>query len=105
MVDVYNINTNTWTVIYLSQPRGNLAVTSVGNFVIFAGGSDGQVRNYLYLFQRLNYFFKVVTATVDIYNINTDSFTSASLSIPRTYLVATYAGNLAIVAGGQNGVS
>jgi hypothetical protein len=42
---------------------------------------------------------------VDIYNSANNTWTTASLSQARADLAATTVGNLAIFAGGQNGVT
>jgi hypothetical protein len=39
IVDILNVNTGMWTTANLSQPRADLAGTSVGNLALFAGGA------------------------------------------------------------------
>jgi hypothetical protein len=58
--------------------------TSVGNLALFAGGlANGGV-----------------SSVVDIYNVSSNTWTTASLSQARVYLAATSVGNLAFFAGG-----
>ncbi|MHC4479012.1 MAG: PASTA domain-containing protein [Planctomycetota bacterium] len=73
----------------LSQGRMHLAATTVGNKAIFAGGC-----NSIYALGGTIY------DTADIYNGDTDSWSTAPLSQARYYLAAAAAGNKAIFAGG-----
>ncbi len=41
VLDIYNYSNNTWTTASLSNARGDLAATSVGNLALFAGGNNG----------------------------------------------------------------
>ena len=64
--------------------RDNLAAASVGDFAFFAGGNNDD-------------FFSDV---VDIYNAQTDTWTTTTLSVARSGLAATAVGNMVIFAGG-----
>ncbi len=41
VVDLYNINTGSWSQAELSVARADLIATSVGNVALFAGGATG----------------------------------------------------------------
>jgi predicted Ser/Thr protein kinase len=87
-VDIYNVSNGSWSTATLSQARCFLAATSVGNVVLFGGGSNGNV------------FFNVV----DIYDVSSDMWTTATLSQAREGLAATSVANrYALFAGGYNG--
>jgi len=68
----------------LSEGRVGLAATSSGDLVIFAGGVN--VTGY--------------SDRVDIYNVTSGIWTTATLSVPRGYLAAASAANLVFFAGG-----
>jgi hypothetical protein len=69
----------------LSQPRSQLAATSVGNLALFAGG----------------FAESIYSDRVDIYNSLDDTWTTANLSQPRRILAATTVGQLALFGGGN----
>ncbi|MFI5132245.1 MAG: PKD domain-containing protein [Chitinophagales bacterium] len=88
-VDIYDYEKNTWTTAELTVPeRQGMAVATVGNKILFAGGgdNDGYVR----------------TSRVDIYDASDNSWTTAELSQPRIYLAAATLGNKVYFAGGWN---
>jgi hypothetical protein len=90
-VDIYNVSNQSWGTASLSQARGALAATSVGNFVLFAGGWNFAPSS------------SVTFNTVDMYNVPSNSWTTATLSQARSFLRATSIANRwAIFAGGQN---
>ena len=89
-VDIYDINTGTWTLAGLSREwfgrRYGMAVASVGNKVLFAGGGepiggDG-------------------SALVDIYDAVTNTWTIAFLSQGRSGLAAVTWNDKVFFAGG-----
>ncbi len=89
-VDLYNSASGTWSTAQLSVARFDLAVTSVGNLAIFAGGSvteDGLSSSN----------------AVDLYNSTSGIWSTAQLSVARGYLAATSVGNVAFFAGGITG--
>jgi len=91
-VDIFDAETDTWSTATLSQARTLLAATTVGSKAIFAGGSYSNlttVPDHGY------------SSVVDIYDAETDTWSVASLSQPRSSLAATTVGNLAIFAGGR----
>ena len=87
-VDVYDASTNSWSVISLSEGKYNVAATSLGNKVFFAGG-------YLGSFQ--------MSKKVEIYDILTNQWSYADLSQARESLTADAVGNKVYFAGGNTG--
>jgi hypothetical protein len=69
----------------LSEARSKIAVASAGNKIVFAGGRTAQGRP---------------TATVDIFDITTQAWSTAQLTIPRYGIAAIAAGNTIYFAGG-----
>jgi len=92
-VDIFNATKNSWSTAQLSVPRYFIAATSIENFnlAIFAGGTINLITNS-------------VTSVVDIYNANSNHWTTAQLSIARTALAATSLNRLGLsfFAGGVN---
>jgi hypothetical protein len=66
----------------LSQARVDIAVGAAGNKILFAGGSDGETR-------------------VDIYDFNTQSWSTAELSEARENFTSVSSGNKIFFAGGE----
>jgi hypothetical protein len=98
-VDIYNVETQQWSTHKLSQVRSGLAATTVGNLAIFAGGSDWTSNLADVETQPSQHRF---FDTVDIYNVETQQWSTHKLSQARSGLTATTVGNLAIFAGGFN---
>jgi len=71
----------------LSQGRGHLAATSLGELIFFGGG----------------YNATATSAQVDIYNSTSGNWTTATLSVAHGDLAATSLGDLVFFAGGWNG--
>jgi autotransporter-associated beta strand protein len=94
VVDIYNTSTGVWSTATLSQARGYLSATSVGNQIFFAGGNAGN-------------YDTDPSNVVDIYNTSTGIWSTASLSQARASLSATSAGGDVLFGGGQtaNGFS
>jgi hypothetical protein len=89
-VDIYNAATGTWTKGKLSQPRVNIAATTLGHQVFFAGGSTYSAkRRHL-----------IHSNRVDIYNALTGKWKTARLSVARDDIGAVTVGTKAIFAGG-----
>jgi hypothetical protein len=93
-VDIYDVSSNAWSVAHLSKARENICAVAIGNKVIFAGGT---------------YFTKNPTIgnpvgnasdVVDIYDLSTDSWSVAKLSVARTEISAVVIGNNVYFAGG-----
>ncbi len=92
VVDIYDVNTNSWTKSQLSDPKSYLAAVGTANTIVFAGGvrvdTNGQ-----------QIFYK----SVDVYDANTNTWTSANLSEARDFVAGAAAGNKIVIAGGFNG--
>jgi hypothetical protein len=84
-VDVYDVNTQTWSTAELSQPRFRIVGASSGNKIVFAGGikSDG-----------------VISDRVDIYDVSANSWATAGLSQARNDLAVASSGDKILFAGG-----
>ncbi|MHC5212925.1 MAG: Kelch repeat-containing protein [Planctomycetota bacterium] len=98
-VDVFDSSTGLWsTARPLSAPRVNLAAASVGTKAFFAGGAD---------LSGLGIPFS--SDVVDIYDSDLGlpddpaAWSTATLSVARTELAATTAGNEVLFAGGRDG--
>jgi hypothetical protein len=87
VVDIYDINTRTWSTAQLSVARFNMAAVASGNKIFFAGGENGLGRAY---------------TNVDIYDVSTNTWTLAHLSEPRSNVSAATVGNKIFFAGGYN---
>jgi hypothetical protein len=84
-VDIYDLNTQTWSTAELSLARTFMSVATIGNKIFFAGGyisSDD------------------ATSRVDIYDATSNSWSTAELSQARTGVAAASAGNKVFFAGG-----
>ena len=88
-VDIYNALTDSWDFgphTALSVARRSIGVTSVGNYVLFAGGG---------------YFGTGPTAVVDVYDMTTGLWSLGNpLSQARATIGATTVGTKAMFAGG-----
>ncbi len=85
VVDIYDIQTNNWTIAQLSTPRAGIRSVSVGNKIFFAGGENGISTAY---------------DNVDIYDVSTNTWTLVHLSTPRAYLATAVLGNKVFFGGG-----
>jgi hypothetical protein len=83
-VDIYNTLNGSWSTATLSQPRCCLAATSVGNLVLFGGGSNSTS------------YFNVV----DVFDVTNNTWTTATLSEARIHLAATSVDNRYALFGG-----
>jgi hypothetical protein len=94
-VDIYNASNNTWSVAHLSKARESICAVVVGNKVIFAGGT--------YFTRNPNIGNPVGNASdvVDIYDVSTDTWSVAKLSVARTEISAVVIGNNVYFAGGS----
>ncbi len=90
-VDIYNSGTGLWTTAVLSVPRASLAAAAAGTKVLFAGGYDLDPDT----------FEQVYSNVVDIYDTGTGTWTTATLSQARAYLVAAAVGTKIFFAGGS----
>jgi hypothetical protein len=89
-VDIYDIDTKSWTRAQLSQARQGMAAVSCGNKIFFAGGS---MRSVFFTGQD-------VYDNVDIYDVTSNTWTVAHLSEPRSFLAAAAIGSKVLFAGG-----
>jgi hypothetical protein len=86
-VDIYDASSNTWTVAFLSQARTCVTAVSLGNKVLFAGGTENGGDG---------------TTRVDIYDINSDTWSTAELSAPRYAMDAVVDGSKIYFVGGED---
>jgi formylglycine-generating enzyme len=88
LIDIYDSVTHQWSTTNFSHWRDGLAVTTVGDRVLFAGGWDD-----------------VASSLVDIYDATTNQWSTANLSQARSKLAATTVGHWALFAGGYGNSS
>jgi kelch-like protein 20 len=86
-VDIYDTETDTWTSLKLSVPRGGLTGLVMGKYAVFAGGGA-------------NYVLSMISDRVDILDTETLTWDTASLSMPREWLAATSLGKYLVFGGG-----
>ena len=90
-VDIYDMNTNSWSIAELSKARYSMAVAVLGTKIFFAGGAEG------------NWWDGIATySIVDIYDASTNSWSVANLSEARGWIAAASVGNKVFFAGGFN---
>jgi len=92
VVDIYDTNTDSWSTATLSRGRRELSATQVGNKAMFAGGYYGDPSGG-------HHYSNIV----DIYDANTNTWSTATLSKGRDSLAAATVGNKALFAGGSDG--
>ena len=83
------------TATDLSEARGGLAATSVGNYALFGGGGNRVYAD--------GYMYFVGTATVDAYDTSLTRTIPTPLSEARYGLSATSVGICALFGGGGSG--
>ena len=83
-VDIYNIQTNSWTTGELSQAREEFSKATAGSKVVFAGGISGSI----------------LSSRVDIYDIQTNQWTIADLNEPRSAVSGAGLDDRIFFAGG-----
>jgi hypothetical protein len=82
------VNTQVAAIGNFSQPRTRMAVAAVGNKILYAGGLTNT---------------GTVSSRVDIFDISTNVWTTASLSVGRYYIGSATLGNKVFFAGGESG--
>ena len=87
-VDIYDLDTRSWSTAELSKPRYGIAAVAAGRKVFFAVGTVRDIS------------LSSVFATVDIYDLATNTWSVASLSRPRSHIAAATVGNKVFFAGG-----
>ncbi len=120
-----------WATAHLSQPRDELAATSAGGKVFFAGGGTSDPSNVVDIYDTASGTWSTATLSqaryglvatavdgkvlfaggetgssqfsnvVDIYDTTSGSWSTATLSIGRTSLAATTVGDMAYFGGGD----
>jgi len=88
------VNVNFIQVGTLSQARGGMAVASAGNKIVFAGGHHSLANGSQYVWG---------SPKVDIYDIVSQTWSTAQLSEGRSDIAAIAAGNKIFFAGGSAG--
>lgn len=88
-VDIYDAFTNTWSTAELSEARSHITAASIGNKVIFAGGLSKNAPS--------NFSF---SDRIDIYDVSTNQWTTATLSEARSTMKAAVVGDKLLLAGG-----
>jgi Kelch motif len=131
-VDIYDVNSDLWTISHLSVPRVEAAGVGYGDSLYFAGGSSGgKNRKSIDVYNTLNGSWSklslslarfglaaaainnqilfaggvanaVATDRVDIYNVRSGTWTVSALSVARTGVVGAALGNLIIFGGGND---
>lgn len=91
-VDIYDINTNSWSMAELRVARQDFAVVTSGNKIFFAGGWEGNWWD-----------FPIMFTNVDIYDVVTNLWSVKHLSEPRAWIGAASAGSKVFFAGGTGG--
>ena len=86
-VDVFDVQTQQWSVEQLSQGRFMISAVSAGNKVFFAGGFADWYLNG--------------SDVVDIYDLQTQTWSVENLSEPRGGMAAAVLGDLVVIAGGM----
>ena len=89
-IDIYDVYSHAWSTAQLSQARQGIGAVSCGDKLFFAGGSNFEL-----------YFNNgTVYDNVDIYDVSTNTWTVAHLSLPRSYVTAAVLANKVFFAGG-----
>jgi len=83
-VDIYNLSANAWSTAQISEKRGRLTVATVGNKILYAGGTTNNGR---------------FSSRVDIYDAAANTWSTAELSMARSQMTTAVAGNKAFFAG------
>ena len=83
-VEIFNLNTQTWSTAELSLPRTEISAVACANKVFFAGGTSSSGPS----------------SRVDIYDIATQSWTTAELNEARIRIATATIGNKVFFAGG-----
>ena len=91
--EIYDVSTNSWSFMQegISEQRHQMTAVVTGIKILFAGGLI------------LPGTPPILSKTVDIYDVVTNSWSTAHLSEARWILAAAAAGNKILFAGGLNG--
>jgi hypothetical protein len=85
-VDIWDTESETWDLAYMSVPRFFVSAAAKGNKVLLAGGMDPNV--------------PTAYDVVDIYNLESGTWEIAHLSLARAAMACAVVGDLAFFAGG-----
>ena len=94
-IDIYDVSTQSWTTAELSEPRGAIAVLTVGNKILFASGGNHWNQPYGGF-----YDYDGESTRVDIYDVTTNTWSTTEMPAGLVFLdwlaTAVAAGNKAI---------
>ena len=85
-VDIYDVNSQTWSIAQLTIPRHGIAAIAAGNNLYFAGGRSQSI--------------DTPSSRIDIYNVVSNTWSTAQLSEARSEAEAAVVGNKVMFAGG-----
>ncbi len=85
-VDIYDVETGSWSTAELSAPRAFIAATVNGNKAYFAGGGG--------------LFSGQESDVIDVYDSETGNWSTMQLSTPKNVMAAASVGTKVIFAGG-----
>jgi len=81
-IDILDLSSNTWSVAYLSKPRGGIAAARVGNKIVFASGYSNNINN-------------TSSNKADIYDASSNSWSSTDIGLNQSIAEAgTYANSV-----------
>jgi hypothetical protein len=89
-VDIYDVNSDTWTISQLPTLRAEAAGVGYGDFLYFAGGFGKKINAH---------------KSIDVYSTLNGSWTKLSLSLARSGLAAAATNNKILFAGGETGTA
>ena len=87
-LDIYDVNSDVWTISQLPTLRAEAAGVGYGDFLYFAGGFGKKINAH---------------KSIDVYNTLNGSWTKLSLSLARSGLAAAATNNKILFAGGETG--
>ena len=96
-IDIYNIVTETWSTASLSQGRHGIAAASVGTVALFAGGGTPYQCKPKFNCNRDSGY----SDRVDLYNSADGTWSTASLSVARSFPASAVHGTKAFIGGGD----
>lgn len=96
-VDLFNLSTKKRTTLQLSVPRGMLTATATTDYIVFAGGITHSVYNST----TWELIEETYAQRIDVYHIESGTWSVAQLSQPRAYLASTAVGNAVVFSPGS----
>ena len=94
-VDIYDVNTQSWSTAELSEPRAQVCVAAVGNKIFFAGGGYYDPPN-----DRFSEWFSVYV--MDIYDVTANAWSVVELPYGATYNQSAVVDNKIFFSDGSN---